>query len=414
MKLLRISIFLIPFLFVSCNKDDKDAILSKYQRNNKNKFIDLESEKNVNDNLYERNLENINNGYPFYIIQRDAVLILDKPHYAIPNNYCTLKFGDVVYPLKESKHEKYFFYVKTIDGKYGWINSRFGISLNFDEDRNLYYFNNEYYLKRYKESNGNSTGSDLVILAKNVVPMLLENFKTDGWFYPRDYNLAKILSEYALSISKDQDTLFLSASAYDWRVNEVVIANNLLSDCYHKLKQYDDAIAIHEKLLKSYFWKRSDNSQISGLNSSVKLTKIYIDKLKDIKSGTSEYLLVQKKIIDTILITGDSYNIYTVMDKEWHLSAAEWLLVILQNNLSTDEFYIFCNLLMNKTISRGFSDLVLIYKALALYRDGKQEESVKILKSINSKDIHLRSGKIESWLTDNKIIPDSVIYQYNF
>ena len=102
------------------------------------------------------------------------------------------------------------------------------------------------------------------------------------------------------------------------------------------------------------------------------------------------------------------------MDKEWHLSAAEWLLVILKANVPREEFYQFCNILMNRTVSRGFSDLVLIHKAIEMYKDGKQTDAVKILQSINSKDIHKRSGKIEDWLSNIKEMPESAIYRYNF
>jgi len=373
-----------------------------------------EEKSNEKNFFYERNLDNLNAGFPFYVLRKGSLLFFDAPNYSIPNKYRVLKFGDVLYPLKSGKQINNFFYVKTIDGKIGWINVSSGISLNFNDDDNLYYFNEEYYLKRYKESKGAVSNSDIVVLIKNVVPMLLENFKTEGWFFSGDYDLALELSSYAVSIAKDQDTFFHSASSYDWRVNEIVITNNLLSDCYHKMKMFDKAIEIHEKLLRSYFWRRSDNSQIGGLNSSVKLTKIYSDKLKDFEPESPEYKKIRSKMIDAILITGDSYNIYTVMDKEWHLSAAEWLMVILENNLPLEEFYSVCNLLMKKTVSKGFADLVLIYKAVSMYKDGKRDEAFKIIKQINSKDMHLRSGKIENWIKDNKIIPDSSLYQYKF
>ena len=119
-------------------------------------------------------------------------------------------------------------------------------------------------------------------------------------------------------------------------------------------------------------------------------------------------------MLDTILITGDSYSIFTVMDKEWHLTASEWLMVILQNNLTIEEFYQICDLLIKRTTSTGFADLVLIYKALSMYKNGEQDEALSIIKQINSKDIAFRSGKIENWIKDNNIIPESVIYQYNF
>jgi len=403
-------IILIVFLILSCQNRDKDRLLVKYSKKNKINHDQKSDEKT----FYQNNLENINNGYPFYIIQKNAILLIDEPDYSIPQQYIILKFGDVVFPTKHQKNIDNFFYVRTINNNFGWIDSSYGISLNYNEDKNLYFFNEDYYLKRYKDTNGNIDDSDIVILTKNIVPMLLDNYKTFGWFYPSDYNLALDLAKNAVLIAKDKDTFFHSASSYNWAVNEVVICNNLLSDCYHKLRQFDKAIEIHEKLLKSYFWKRADNTQIGGINSSVKLTKIYVDKLKEYSKNSLEYKNTMNKMLDTILITGDSYSIFTVMDKEWHLTASEWLMVILQNNLTIEEFYQICDLLIKRTTSTGFADLVLIYKALSMYKNGEQDEALSIIKQINSKDIAFRSGKIENWIKDNNIIPESVIYQYNF
>ncbi|OHD06871.1 MAG: hypothetical protein A2086_08105 [Spirochaetes bacterium GWD1_27_9] len=417
MKLSTIKIFCFVFILTlfGCKKDDTANIIAKYQKLIKSQQIGTEQNKAI-DLLYDNNLENTKEGYEFYIIQKQTPLLLKKPQndFTVPDEYIMLKFGDVLFPIKEDNPKKYFFHVKTINGKYGWIDSSSGISLNYNDDPNLYFFSKEYYLKNYKDTSGDIDKSNKIILIKNVVPLLLGNFKTDGWFYEKDYQLALELSLFGLSIAKDQDTFFYSASSYDWRVNEVVITNNLIADCYQKLKEYDKAIEIHQKLLKNYFWKRSDNSPIGGLNSSVKLEKIYLEKLKSEKIGTDGYRKTQDKIIESILITGDSYNIYTIMDKEWHLSAAEWLLVILKANVPREEFYQFCNILMNRTVSRGFSDLVLIHKAIEMYKDGKQTDAVKILQSINSKDIHKRSGKIEDWLSNIKEMPESAIYRYNF
>jgi len=407
---------LISLLFFLFNCEKKIDYLEKYKKPVK-RIQDILKEDKGYDLLYKKNSINLKNNFPFYIITKNAILLLKFPSEksTLPKNYIKLKFGDIVFPVSGYEPTNHYFYVKTINNVYGWIHNSYGISLDTSEDPNLYFFSNKYYLKRYTDSNGNIDNSNLVILIKNIVPILLDNFETIGWFYPSDYELALDLSLFAVSIASDQDTLFHSASSYDWSVNEVVVANNLLADSYHKLNEYDKAIAIHEKLLKNqYFWKRSDNSQIGGLNSVVKLVKLYLDKLKNTKIGTKEYNILRDRIVELILIPGDNYSHFGVFDKKWRLTASEWLLDILKNNVSTEEFYIFCNLLEKKTVSEGFADLIVVYRALALYKEGKKDEALKIFSSLKPKKNFTRSLNIDDWLKENQIVPESIIYQYDF
>lgn len=412
--ILNISICFLLLLILGC-KNNIDY-LEKYKKPSK-RISDVLKEDKGYDLLYKKNSINLKNGYPFYVITKNAILLLSHPmnNSTIPNNYIPLKFGDILFPVKEYNPENKYFYVRTIDNIYGWIHSSFGISLDTSEDPDLYFFSNNYYLKRYIDAKGNIDNSNLVILIKNIVPMLLDNFQTEGWFYPSNYELALDISLFGVTIAKDQDTLFHSASSYDWSVNEVVVAKNLLADCYHKLKEYDKAIEIHEKLLKNqYFWKRSDNSQIGGLNSVVKLVKLYLDKLKMTRIGTREYNTLRDRIVELILIPGDNYSHFGIFDKKWKLTASEWLLDILKNSVSTEEFYTFCNMLEKKTISDGFSDLILVYRALALYKEGKQKEALDIFSSLKPKKNFTHSLNIDDWLKENQIVPDSIIYQYDF
>jgi hypothetical protein len=400
---------LIFILYFGCAKSES-SLLKKYEKN------PVKSQPGKWDILYQKNLSNMNNGYPFYVIRPEAPVLCTNPadSLPIPGDYFTVGFGDVLYPVRDGNSVKNFFHVRTIDGKFGWVESSYGISLNYDDDPNLYFFNRQYYLARYAESKGNIDNPDKIILIKNFVPMLLENFKTEGFFYPPDPELALILSEFGLSISTDQDTLFHAASAYDWSVNEIVVSNNLVADCLQKLSRFDDAIAIHEKLIKNYFWKSSDNSPIGGLNSVVKLEKLYLEVLKTEKAGSENYKKIQKKIVDDILITGNSYNIFTIIDLEWHLSSAEWLLAILRNSLERKEFFTFCDMIAGQTTSKGFADLVMVYKAVELYKDGDKEKAFKIFSTLKLGGTENQKLKLEDWLSAANIIPDSVIYQYNF
>ncbi len=414
---MRFRFCIIPiliFIITSCNKGVD--YLEKYKKPSKT-IQDILKEEKGYELLFKKNFINLKNGSPFYIITNNAILHLELPenNIIVPSNYINLKFGDILFYVKGYEPKDKYFYVKTIDNIYGWVYNDSGICLETSEDSNLYFFSKNYYLGRYINANRDIDDSNLVILIKNVVPMLLGNFETVGWFYPQDYELALELSLFAVSIAKDQDTFFYSASSYDWRVNEVIVSNNLLADCYYKLGDYNKAIEIHEKLLKNqYFWKKSDNSIIGGLNSVVKLVKIYIDKLKMTKFGTKEYNILRDRIVELILIPGDQYSHFGVFDKKWKLTASEWLLDILKNNVTTEEFYIFCNMLQNKTISDGFSDLILVYKALALYKEGKEEEALQIFASLKPKKNFTRSLNIDDWLKENQIVPDSIIYQYDF
>lgn len=406
---------IICLCIISCNR--RIDYLLKYKKPSKT-IDDLLKEEKGYDLLFKKNLVNLKKGAPFYIITKNALLILEPPegeNTILPTSYIKLKFGDILFYVECSEPKSKYFHVKTINDIYGWVHSDYGIALDTSEDPNLYFFSKNYYLGRYLNAYGKIDDSNLVILIKNVVPMLLQNFETVGWFFPSDYELALDLSLFAVSIAKDQDTLFHSASSYDWRVNELVVSNNLLADSYYKLKDYGKAIEIHERLLKNdYFWKKSDNSLIGGLNSVVKLVKIYLDKLKIEKKGTKDYNLLRDRIVKLILISGDTYSHFGVFDKKWKLTASEWILDILKNSLSPEEFYIFCDMLQKNTISNGFSDLVLIYKALVLYKEGKEEDALKIFFSLKPKSSLIHSLNIDDWLKEKQVVPDSIIYQYNF
>ena len=417
MKKYKIKIILlcILILFLGCNKKKTIDYLEKYKKLDKN-ITEIICKKKVIEELYYSNFVNIKNGFPFYIIRLEAPLFKKKPsnHFSIPEDYITLEFGDIVFPIKEKNPTKYFFYVKTIDNKYGWIYSGFGISLNYKEDPDLYFFSDKYYLGRYKDVNGNIGNSNKIILIKNIVPMLLDNYTTNAWFYPSDYWLALQLSQFSVDIAINQRTHFYAASSYDWRVNEVVVCNNLLADSYQKLKFFNKAEKIHKYLLRWYFWGYADNTRIGGLNSIVKLEKIYLEQLKNEKQGSHQYKVIQEKIMETILIIGDKYNEHTLADKKWHLTAAEWVVDILRKSLTRKEFYSFAKRLSSRTASDGFSDMVNVYTALEMYKEGKQEEALKILTSIKPKKNFKPTLRINDWLSVNKIIPDSIIYQYKF
>lgn len=406
---------LIFVVIIGCRKDLNLDKIDRYKRPEK-KITDIIKEKDGIDGLYKNNLINLKNGYPFYVVRMEAPLLLNKPsnNMTLPDEYITLNFGDIVFPLKEEQPSKYYFYVKTIDEKKGWIYSGFGISLNFDEDPDLYYFSNSYYLQKYINLKGNIDNSSKIILIKNVVPLLLENFTAQGWFYPPDYHLALQLSEYSETIAEHKLTFFYASSSYDWRVHEVVIAKNLLADSYQKLGFLTEAENIHKYLWRWYFWMRADNTQIGGINSIVKLEKIYLEQLSREKVGSKKYKEFQHKIIETILFIGDKYNKYTIMDPKWHLTAAEWVINILLRSLPREEFYEIARKISRRTISDGYKEMVNIYVAIEMYRDGKREEALKILTSIKPKKNFKPRLRINDWLSVNKIIPDSIIYQYKF
>ncbi len=377
--------------------------------------INYSSDEKYN-KLYKNNYINITNGLPFYIIRLEAPFYLTKPDgISLPNEYTILKYGDIVFPVNDARQDKFYFFVKTVDNRYGWIFSGCGISLNLNNDPNLYFFGEEYYLKFYKEANGNIDKSNKVILSKNIVPMLLGNFTTDGWFYPEDYELARQISEYTTTIIENKDTRFFAASiVHNWNYSEYMIAYNLLADCYVKLKMFDKAKEIHEYLVKKYFWQSYDNCPlIGGLNSIVKLEMIYLEELKREKIGSEKYKAIKEEIIKNILIVGDKYNDMPALDKRWpNLTFAEWLLDLLRRGVSRSEFYSFTNEIKLRTSSEGFADMVDVYIAVEKYREGKKEEALEFLRNYKPKNEYQSSVKINEWLSTNKIIPDSVIFQY--
>ena len=245
--------------------------------------------------------------------------------------------------------------------------------------------------------------------------MLLGNYKSPAWFYPNDYKLALELSKLAVKYAKDQNTMFYAATMTGpWKVNEMVISLNLLADAYFKLGYYNQAIKTQTKLMRRYFWKRSGNTPISGLNSVVKLEKIYLDMMKYQKKDTIKYKKLSKKVIDTILLIDNDVNYFTVMDNEWHATAAEWLLDILKNNTDTDEFIVLCDRLMKQTKSIGYADFIAVYKALTLYQTGHEEIALSILSKIKPRHKFKRLLKINDWISDKGIIPEEILYKYKF
>ncbi|MCG8571090.1 MAG: hypothetical protein MJB14_13195, partial [Spirochaetes bacterium] len=158
----------------------------------------------------------------------------------------------------------------------------------------------------------------------------------------------------------------------------------------------------------------SDNTKYGGLNSLVKLEKIYVDMIKYEEPGSEGYEEIEEKIIKTILLLGDHYNTLTIMDQKWHLTAAEWLLEILRKGVSREEYYQFCKKIMERTASEGYADMVMIHRTLEMYREGKKEEALAILTSFKPKHNFKRSLRINDWLSESKLIPDSMVYQYNY
>ena len=61
----------------------------------------------------------------------------------------------------------------------------------------------------------------------------------------------------------------------------------------------------------------------------------------------------------------------------------------------------------------GFADLVLVYKAVELYKEGKKETAFQIFSSLKLNHEDNQKLKLEDWLSAANIIPDSVIYRYN-
>lgn len=377
-----------------------------------------QSTNSVQTELVQKNTINAENGFPFYII-RNHVYLYQTPSHSVPFSHqlISLTTGDIVFPITPLKKINEYILVKTIHDETGWLNITNGIALDCDGDENLYFFSDKqpnYYLSVYRENNGEINDSYKIILYKNIIPMLLGNYTTDGWFFPVNPELAVDLAEHAVTIAKDQDTFFYATTMFDnWRINEYVIAMNLLADSYYKAGMLEKAAEIHKLLIKKYFWKRADNTQIGGLNSIVKLEKIYLDLMQQQEKYSDGYEQYKNLIIENILRMDDKVNYFTLMDNEWHLTAAEWLLNILQKQMSSQDFIGFCDILMQKTSSSGYADLVLVYKAIELYKSGEQEKAMAILTSIKAKD-HMRVYlNINDWMSDKRIIPDSVIYQYD-
>ena len=164
-------------------------------------------------------------------------------------------------------------------------------------------------------------------------------------------------------------------------------------------------------------WKESYNSEIGGLTSVIKLEQIYLEQIKDEKIGSLKYNYFKNKIIENVLIVANEqkYSIWPAKDKRWKgLSFAEWLLDILKRSVSREEFYNYCKILSNKTTSDGFKDMVDFYIAIEMYKEGKKEEALQFINDYKPKTdfkVHLR---MNDWLSSNKIIPDSIIYQYIF
>ncbi len=416
---LIINITLIILIF-SCNKKD---LLEKYKNHtNGMKEFNNSDHNDEKNELYMNNLINLKNNYPFYIIRLKAPLYFKKPadYINIPGEYKLLEFGDIVFPVKEKSTVRNYFYVKTIDNKYGWINNNCGISVNYDIDPDLYFFGKDFYIKRYIESNGFIEDSNRIILAKNIVPLLLGNLKINNWFYPLDYNLALDISKLCINIAKDEKIFFYAASSVSYRkIDELIIAYNLLADSYQKLKFYNKTEEIHDFLIKRYFWRESYNSEIGGLTSVIKLEQIYLEQIEEEVINSSEYNYLKEKIIENILIVANEqkYNTWTAKDKKWKgLTFAEWLLDILRKSIGREEFYNICKSLSKRTTSEGFIDMINFYVAIEMYREGKKKEALDIINNYKPKsDYNFKiQFKMNDWLSANKIIPDSIIYQYKF
>ncbi len=361
--------------------------------------------------LYSRSYNNLELDNPFIVLRMNSRLLVyppfdDNPDFA--DSY-ELKFGDLLYRGDRLLNTDEFFHVRTIDNRSGWISYRAGISLNAVEDPNLLYFSDSYYPANYRAGGGVPDNSSIVILVKNFVPLLLEDYITEGWFYPRDYDLALELSKMAVKIATDQDTFFYSAAAYDWRVNEVVISYNLLTDSLVRLREFSRAIEIQEMLLRKYFWKRADNTQVGGLNSNIKLTAIYIEILKGETPGSVGYRQTVDSIIRSILGITELYGEFNLWDKAWHKTASERVLSMLNTSLPRDVFYEVCTKLSARSNISGFRDMILLYMGIEKYREGKTDEALNIFKDIKRRNSQMWPLKIKDWLSSQKIVPDAIL-----
>lgn len=423
MRRLNFNLILIIFVIILTESCYKKDLLEKYKNHTNGTSITNNSNNNHEKNeLYMNNLINLKNNYPFYIIRLKAALYLKKPsdYINVPGKYKLLEFGDIVFPVQERSPVKNYFYVRTIDNKYGWVHNNCGISVNYDVDPDLSFFGKEFYIKRYVEANGLIEDSNRIILAKNIVPLLLGNLKVNNWFYPLDYDLALDISKLCVNIAKDEKIFFYAASSVSYRkIDELIIAYNLLADSYQKLKFYTKTEEIHDFLIKKYFWRESYNSEIGGLTSVVKLEQIYLEQIQDETINSPRYNYLKNKIIDNILIVANEqkYNIWTAKDKKWKgLTFTEWLIDILRKSIGREEFYNISSILTKKTTSEGFVDMINFYVAIEMYREGKKKEALTIINNYKPKsDYNFKiQFKMNDWLSANKIIPDSIIYQYKF
>ena len=411
---------------LTCCRINKIDYLEIYRKPD-NRVVSGNNENQTINELYLNNRANLKNNYPFYVINIKAPLYLTRPNekMSLPDDYIILQFGDVVFPLEEKNPVRCFFYVKTIDNKYGWIYSGSGISVNYDEDPNLFFLSDRStdifsaYIDRYKKSDGLIDSSSKIILAKNIVPLLLGNFSTAGWFYPLDYDLALTISLNCTEIAQNVKHYFYSGSDLSyWQSDEVIISYNLLADSYQKLKFYLKAEEVHDLIIRRYFWQKSYNSEIGGLTSYIKLEQIYLDQLKNKKINSLEYNELKEKIVENILkvCNDNKYFGWTAKDKDWKgLTFSEWLLNILRERLTIEEFYDFCRIIIKRSELEGFIDFVSLYVAVEMLREGKNEdEALKVLSSYKPKHTFKTDLRIDEWLSENKIVPDSVLYQYKF
>ena len=97
------------------------------------------------------------------------------------------------------------------------------------------------------------------------------------------------------------------------------------------------------------------------------------------------------------------------------MTFSEWLLNILRERLSREEFYDFCKVIIKRSELEGFIDFVSLYVAVEMLREGRNEdEALRILSSYKPKHNFKVNLKLDEWLSENKIVPDSILYQYKF
>jgi len=388
----------VIFVFFSCNRNR----------------ININQQKPLEDNFIDSNIVNLEYYYPFYILKLKSYL-LSSPNESIVKSSITLNFGDIVFPVTPIQITNNKVLCKTINNNIGWISLYDGISLDINNDKNLFYFSDKeefYFMSKYKKNS--VTDSDKIILIKNIVPALLKTDSTQGFFYPIDYNLAFELSQYAVDISKDQDTFFYSwAMTYNWRVNELLVSLNLLADSCHKLKMYDKAIEIHETILRRHFWKRSDNTQIAGLNSLIKLEKVYIEILKNTDKKSKEYNFYKKKVIEIAQKMDDTTNYFYLTDKEWDKSVAEWYIDIIFKNLDDSSFFELTNDIYDNVNSIGFKEFITVYQAIRHYNNKNTEEAFRLINSIKPKEEMLINLNIYEYLSQIQLIPNFLVKNKN-